>query len=180
MDALICTVIWHWKSAWSQHWHDIKARLLELRLNKNILPLWIIDEAHNLPHDFFRDLSAFLNFTFDSQSMLTVWLVGQPTLKKVLRLVAYEALASRIQVRYHLNAIFEPERFKPLIEPVFHQAGCQQTLISDSGLEMLRQASAGKPRHVALLLTTSLQLARLKNLNHLSDEIIQQAIEELK
>jgi len=37
---------------------DIKARIQELVDGKNLLPLWIIDEAQNLPAEFFRDFPA--------------------------------------------------------------------------------------------------------------------------
>ena len=59
------------------------------------------------------------------------------------------------------------------------QAGAQHTLLSDSGLELLRQASQGLPRQAGRILKTSMQLAVPKGLNHLPDELIQQAIEEL-
>ncbi|WP_332383994.1 AAA family ATPase [Burkholderia ubonensis] len=40
------------------------------------MPLWIIDEAQNLPPEFFRDFPSFLNFAFDARSLITVWLAG--------------------------------------------------------------------------------------------------------
>jgi len=163
----------------SQLWRDIKARITEMQQNKKILPIWIIDEAQNLPNDFFKDFPSFLNFAFDSQSMITVWLVGHPRLNRTLSLAIYEAMASRIQVRIHIKPFQERERFAKLIEHALQQAGCQQTLLSDSGMEILLQASAGKPRHAGQLLVTAMQLAVPKGLNHLPDELLQQAIEEL-
>jgi type II secretory pathway predicted ATPase ExeA len=62
----------------AQLWRDIKARIQELADGKQILPLWIIDEAQNLPTEFFCDFPAFLNFAFDSRDLMTVWLVGHP------------------------------------------------------------------------------------------------------
>ena len=164
----------------AQLWRDIKARIQELSKNKNILPVWIIDEAHNLPNDFFKDFPSFLNFAFDTQSMITVWLVGHPRLNRTLSVAPYEALASRIQVRAQIKPIRERERFAKLIQHALQQAGCQQTLLSDSGMEMLRQASGGKPRQAGQLLITARQLALPKGLNHLPDELIQHAIEALQ
>ena len=43
-------------------WRAIKARIQELADGRNVLPVWIIDEAQNLPPEFFRDFPAFLNF----------------------------------------------------------------------------------------------------------------------
>ena len=160
-------------------WRDIKARIQELADGKGVVPLWIIDEAQNLPVEFFRDLPAFLNFAFDSRDLMAVWLLGHPRLAHTLERAPYAALASRIQVRLRLKPIIDRERFKNLIEHALRQAGAQHTLLSDSGLELLRQASQGLPRQAGRILKTSMQLAVPKGLNHLPDEVIQQAIEEL-
>ena len=147
---------------------------------KDGLPSWIIDEAQNLPVEFFRDLPAFLNFAFDSRDLMAVWLVGHPKLAHTLDRAPYAALASRIQVRLQLQPITARERFKNLIEHALKQAGCPHTLLSDSALELLRQASQGLPRQAGLILKTAMQLAVPKGLNHLPDEILQQAIEVLR
>jgi MSHA biogenesis protein MshM len=44
----------------AQLWRDIKEYIIHLATQKNIMPVFIIDEAQNLPPDFFRDLLAFL------------------------------------------------------------------------------------------------------------------------
>ena len=82
-------------------------------------------------------------------------------------------------MRLKFTPIAERERFNPLIEHAFRQAGAQHTLLSDSGLELLRQASQGLPRKAGAILKTSMHLAMAKGLNHLPDDLIQQAIEEL-
>ncbi len=160
-------------------WRALKARILELADAKPLLPIWIIDEAQNLPPEFFRDLPAFLNFAFDSRDLMTVWLVGHPILARTLARAPYAALAGRIQVRIELSPILERERFAALVLHGLQQAGCQQRLLSDSGMELLRQASQGLPRKAALLLKTAMQLAAQDGLNHLPDELIGRAIEEL-
>jgi len=164
----------------AQLWRDIKARIQELADGKQILPLWIIDEAQNLPTEFFRDFPAFLNFAFDSRDLMTVWLVGHPLLARTLDRAPYAALASRLQARVQLNPIIERERFKALIDHALQSAGCSHTLLADSGMELLRQASLGLPRHAGRILKTAMQMAVPKGLNHLPDELLQQAIEELR
>ena len=164
----------------AQLWRDIKARIQELADGKQILPVWIIDEAQNLPNEFFRDLPAFLNFAFDSRDLMSVWLVGHPILSRTLERAPYAALASRIQARVHLTPIIERERFQALVAHGLKSAGGTHTLLSDSGMELLRQASQGLPRHAGRLLKTAMQMAVPKGLNHLPDELIQQAMEELR
>ncbi len=161
-------------------WRDIKLRIHELVDSKQVLPVWIIDEAQNLPPEFFRDFPAFLNFAFDSRDMITVWLVGHPALAQTLERAPYAALYSRIQVRAHLQPIIERERFVLLIAHALKTAGCPQTLLADSGMELLRQASKGLPRQAGRILRTAMRLAVPKGLNHLPDDLLQQAILELK
>jgi MSHA biogenesis protein MshM len=162
----------------AQLWRDIKARIRELSEGKQVLPVWIIDEAQNLPKEFFRDFPAFLNFAFDAQDLMSVWLVGLPDLAYTLDRAPYAALSSRIQVRLRIEPVQERERFTALIKHALEAVGCRHSLLADSALELLRQASQGRPRKTGLILRHALRLAVPKGLNHLPDELINQAIEE--
>ena len=164
----------------AQLWRDIKARIHELVDGKQLTPVWIIDEAQNLPPEFFRDFPGFLNFAFDSRDLLTVWLVGHPPLAQTLQRAPYAALQSRLQVQLQLRPVIERERFAALIQHALKAAGSTHTLLADSGLELLRQSSRGLPRQASRILCTALRLAAPRGLNHLPDELLQQAIEELR
>ena len=164
----------------AQLWRDLKLRIRDLAEGKNLLPVWIIDEAQNLPPEFFRDFPAFLNFAFDAQDLMTVWLVGHPGLAYTLDRAPYAALAGRLQVRVQLQPIRERERFAHLIQHALKTAGCPHTLLADSGLELLRQASQGLPRQAGRILHTAMRMAVPKGLNHLPDDLLQQAIEALR
>lgn len=167
-----------WRRA--QLWRDIKLRVHELADSRQVTPVWIVDEAHNLPAEFFRDFPAFLNFAFDSRDLLSVWLVGHPALAHMLDRAPYAALAGRIQARVALRPVVERERFAQLVAHGLKSAGCQHTLLADSGMEILRQASKGLPRQASRILCTAMRLAVPKGLNHLPDELLQQAITELQ
>ncbi|WP_316151024.1 ATP-binding protein [Cupriavidus sp. BIC8F] len=161
-------------------WRDLKLRITELADSKQLLPVWIIDEAQNLPPEFFRDFPSFLNFAFDARDLLTVWLAGHPSLASTLERAPYAALYGRIQARVQFKPVIERERFAQLIAHALKSAGSTHTLLADSGLELLRQASRGLPRQAGRILRTAMQLAVPKGLNHLPDELLQQAIEELR
>lgn len=162
----------------AQLWRDIKERVHELADRKQVTPVWIIDEAQNLPPEFFRDFPGFLNFAFDSRDLITVWLVGHPNLAQTLERAPYAALYSRIQVRVQLKPVAERERFALLIQHALKSAGCQHTLLADSGMELLRQASRGLPRQAGRVLRHAMRLAVTKGFNHIPDEIVHQAMEE--
>jgi type II secretory pathway predicted ATPase ExeA len=164
----------------AQLWRDLKARIRELVDNKQLLPIWILDEAQNLPVEFFHDFPSFLNFAFDTRDLMTVWLVGHPCLANQLDRAPYAALSSRIQARVQLSPVLERERFALMIAHALKTAGCTHTLLADSGMELLRQASKGLPRQAGRILRTTMQLAVPRGLNHLPDDLLQQAIEELR
>ena len=67
-----------------------------------------------------------------------------------------------------------------LIQHAFKAAGCAHTLLADFGLELLQQASQGFPRQGRRILKYALQMAAVKNLNPLPDDLLQQAITELR
>ena len=164
----------------AQLWRDIKNHIRERVEHKRSLPVFIIDEAQNLPGDFFRSFPSFLNFDFDAKDMMTVWFVGHPVLSKIIDRVVYTALSSRIYFRCQLQPIIDRAAFAQLMSHAFKEAGCQSTLVSESGIEILRIASNGRPRNVHRILTSAMQLAMQKKLNHLPDELIQEAISLLK
>jgi type II secretory pathway predicted ATPase ExeA len=164
----------------SQLWRDIKARISELAHGKQILPVWIIDEAQNLPLDFFRDFPSFLNFDFDSRDLMTVWYVGHSTLAQLFNRNHLTALSSRVHLRVHFAPVMERERFASLIQHGLQSAGCRHTLLSDSGFELLLQGSQGIPRKAGLILKTAMRLAVPKGLNHLPDDLLKDAMEEFR
>jgi len=164
----------------SQLWRDIKAKITELADGKHILPVWIIDEAQNLPLDFFKDFPAFLNFAFDSRDLMTVWFVGHSALAQSFTRAPLAALASRVHLRMQFAPVMERERFSNLIRHGLQSAGCKHTLLSNSGFELLLQGSQGIPRKAGLILMTAMRLAVPKGLNHLPDDLLKDAMEELK
>lgn len=164
----------------TQQWQALKNRITELREVKCIMPILIIDEAQNLSHEFLRDFPSFLNFAFDSKDMITVWFAGHPQLDALLDRIPYDALQTRIQVRIKLHPIVEREPFHQLIAHAFKDAGCNQSLLSESGIEIIRSSSQGRLRLVHNILVASLRLAADKKFNHLPDDCVQEAIQLLK
>src|SRR3990167_799165 len=164
----------------AQLWRDIKEHITHMATQKNLMPVFIIDEAHNLPQEFFRDFPAFLNFVFDSRDYMTIWLLGHPELAREISRPLNTALASRIQARCELKPILDRDEFKQLLEHGFSQAGCTHQLLSDSAIELIRMSSKGNTREAHQLILTALRLATDKKINHLPDDVIKEAIFLLK
>jgi len=161
-------------------WQDIRDYMLDLVDNKNITPIWILDEAQNLPVQFLYDLPSFINFAFDSRDIIVIWLVGLPILASTIRRPMYEALSSRIWVNFNWHPIKNKDDFASLIKHAFTESGSSQTIISDSGISMLYMACQSNIRLAHKILVHSLRLAHEKSCNHIPDDIIKEVIDMMK
>jgi type II secretory pathway predicted ATPase ExeA len=63
-----------------------------------------IDEAHLMSHDQLEAIRMLTNSGIDYRSPATILLIGQPTLRRRLRVGDMAALDQRIQLRYHFPA----------------------------------------------------------------------------
>jgi len=164
---------------YSTLWRALKKELLNLIDNKQLSPIWIIDEAHNAPINFLTELPAFLNFSFDSREIMTIILVGLPQLQAHLKKSIHSALHSRMLFQLNWMAIDDATQFKEIIIQAFKNAGIHDTLFSQSGIQLLYVASKGRLRYAHRILTAALQIATDNRCNHLPDDVIQKAIDDL-
>src|SRR2546423_3379079 len=112
-------------------WASLKKSLLHLVDERSIAPILILDEAQHLSDTFFIDLSAFLNFAFDSRDLLTLWLVGLPPLARHLRMQQHAPLPIAIFNSPHPKPP-NPESSTAMIAHAFKPAGAPQTSLANS------------------------------------------------
>jgi len=165
---------------YSTLWRILKRELLELYDNKQLTPIWILDEAHHLPANFLIQLPSFLNFSFDTRDIMIVLFVGLPPLDSMLKRSVYSPLNSRILFHYSWQPLDDFSLFATFVVSAFKNAGKQETIFSQSGLKLIHIASKGKLRETHKIITQSLQLATERQLNHLPDEIIELSINQLR
>ncbi|MGH9671408.1 MAG: ExeA family protein [Terriglobales bacterium] len=161
-----------------QLWADIKKTLIDLVDNRGTLPVVILDEAQHLSDRFLSDLCGFLNFAFDSRELFALWLVGLPAIARQLRLQPHAALAMRIAVHVHLDALSR-EAFTAAIEHAIKAAGSSSRLLGDEAMEMLFRASRGTPRLASRLLRAALRRAHEHDQSFVDEHRMQEAVDEL-
>lgn len=69
----------------------------------------VIDEAHEMSEAMLLELHFVMSHQMDSRSLFPVILVGQPELRKKLRLKKYEAISQRVGMQYHLQGMSKEE-----------------------------------------------------------------------
>ncbi len=109
--------------------------------------VFVVDEAHLLTVEQLEQLRLLTNADMDARSPLALILLGQPTLRRKLKLGHFAALDQRIALRYQLDGL-------PLDETAAYLkhhlaiAGRSDTLFSDDAVALIHQTSRGIPRAI--------------------------------
>jgi type II secretory pathway predicted ATPase ExeA len=118
-------------------------------------PVLIIDEAHLLDHEQLESVRMLTNHDMDSKTPFATVLLGQPTLKRMIKLGVLAALDQRIAVRYHMNGM-TPDETGSYIRHHLQLAGRDDHLFSDDAITQIHEAARGKPRTVNNLAVAAL------------------------
>ena len=156
---------------------QISAAIVHLNQSKKQHPILICDEAHLLPHPALEQLPLLLNFDMDSARLLTLLLIGQPLLRRVLLLQIHEPLRQRIGVHYHLEGLTRPELDAYLAQQL-KAAGFTQPLFDETARQGLYQVTKGIPRLVNKLALTALRLAAERKVQIVDEAVLLDATTE--
>ena len=118
----------------------------------------ILDEAHLLGPDQLEELRLLTNADMDSHSPFACLLVGQPTLRRRIKLGTFAALDQRISLRYAMAGM-QADETKTYLSHHLKLAGRSDTLFSDDAVALIHQVSRGLPRAVNNLAIQSLVAA---------------------
>lgn len=111
------------------------------------LPVIVIDEAHLLSNTDLEALRMLTNTDMDTSSHFSMLLIGQPTLRRRLKLAVLAALDQRISTRYTITGM-SPTDTKDYIRHHLAYAGRTDTLFSEDAITAIHQAARGYPRAV--------------------------------
>jgi len=118
----------------------------------------VIDEAHLLAPGQLEEIRLLTNAEMDSESPFAGILLGQPSLRKRLRLGSFAALDQRLALRYELPGM-SLEETAAYLRHHLKLAGRDDALFSDDAVALLHQVSRGIPRALNNLATQALVAA---------------------
>lgn len=110
-------------------------------------PVLVLDEAHLLDHPQLEAIRMLTNHDMDSASPFAVLLVGQPTLRRRMKLGVLAALDQRIALRYAMPPM-TTEETPSYLRHHLALAGRSDNLFSDDAVALIHQTSRGYPRAV--------------------------------
>ncbi|MEC0229763.1 ExeA family protein [Paenibacillus alba] len=105
----------------------------------------VIDEAQEMSEAMMLELRFVMNHQMDACSLFPLILVGQPELRKQLRLKKYEAIAQRIGMQFHLQGMTKEET-EAYIRHHIKTACLSSPVFSETAMHLVHTASQGLPR----------------------------------
>ena len=124
----------------------------------------VIDEAQDMSDTMLLELRFITNHQMDSVSLFPLILIGQPELRRTLRLKKYEAISQRVQLQYHLGGLTKEESFS-YIRHRMKNAELSSPVFAESALLLIHSATQGIPRIMNLICTQVLYEAHLKKMD---------------
>ena len=138
----------------------------------------VLDEAHLLGVDQLEELRLLSNAELDSHSPFACLLVGQPTLRRRIKLGTFAALDQRIALRYAMNGM-EAAETRTYLAHHLKLAGRSDPLFSDDAADLIHQVSRGLPRAVNNLAIQALIAAFATNKSIVDEASARAAVTEV-
>jgi type II secretory pathway predicted ATPase ExeA len=166
------------KRGLSALFHDIRDEIARKTAESNVKPVLIIDEAQYLKDEALVNLRLLSNYEMDSESRLSILLLGQPEIKRRLALSIHEALTQRLTMRYQLGGLTQ-EEMPRYVRHRLELAGTTAPLIDPAALEAIYQFTHGICRKVNAVCHNSLIAAASASAKMATVEHVRIAIAEI-
>lgn len=141
------------------------------------LPVVVIDEAHLLGNTDLESLRMLTNTQMDTGANFALLLIGQPTLRRRLKLAVLAALDQRVSTRYAITGMGLSDT-GDYVRHHLKLAGRSDALFSDDAIAAIHQASRGYPRAVNNLAVSALIATYAANKTIVDQGAAQSAITE--
>ena len=137
-----------------------------------------VDEAHLLSADQLEELRFLTNSEFDSVAPFTGLLLGQPTLRRRIKLGSFAALDQRIALRYTLPGMTDTET-RDYLSHHLKLVGRSDQLFSDDAADLIHHTSRGLPRAVNNLALQALVATYAANKTIVDESAARAAVAEV-
>lgn len=155
-----------------------KKAMLDLFENKGKTTVIAIDEGQTLEVPMLLELRFIMNFRYDSFSPLAVILVGESSLRAMLRAYHMSAIWRRVEIGYHLGTM-DFEQTKLYINHQLKNVGCSHPLFPDDVITRIQEKSKGLPAFINTLCRGCLLDASTRNQELIDGENLTRVLTDL-
>jgi type II secretory pathway predicted ATPase ExeA len=152
--------------------------LLAEREERGRTPVLVLDEAHLLAYEQLEMIRMLTNTSMDQDSPLACLLVGQPTLRRTMKLAVLAALEQRTSLRYTMPGMTQAETASYIAHHV-NLAGRADQLFTEDAMNLIHSTGRGYPRAVNNLALQSLVAAFAAGKNLVDEAATRSAVTEV-
>jgi type II secretory pathway predicted ATPase ExeA len=154
------------------------AALTAERDERGRTPVLVLDEAHLLSYEQLETVRMLTNHAMDQDSPLACLLVGQPTLRRTMKLAVLAALEQRTALRYTMPPMTAAETTS-YIKHHLALAGRTDPLFSDDATTLIHNTARGYPRAVNNLALQALVATFAANKSIVDETATRAAVNEV-
>ncbi|AMK22635.1 MULTISPECIES: XrtA/PEP-CTERM system-associated ATPase [unclassified Sphingobium] len=141
--------------------------------------LLIVDEAQNLPISAIEELRMLSNFQLGGQSLLQIFLLGQPEFRDLLKSPELEQLRQRVIATHHLDPMMRRE-VEPYILHRLSLVGWKgDPQFTPEAFAAIYAATGGVPRRINVLVSRVLLLGALDQLSVIDGEVVYAVVADM-
>jgi type II secretory pathway predicted ATPase ExeA len=152
--------------------------LMAEREERGRTPVLVLDEGHLLAYEQLETVRMLTNSSMDQDSPLACLLVGQPTLRRTMKLAVLAALEQRTALRYTMPPMTATETAS-YVNHHLNLAGRPDQLFTEDALNLIHTTSRGYPRAVNNLALQSLVAAFAAGKNLVDEAATRSAVSEV-
>jgi type II secretory pathway predicted ATPase ExeA len=152
--------------------------LADERAERGRTPVLVLDEAHLMTYEQLEVVRMLTNTSMDQDSPLACLLIGQPTLRRTMKLAVLAALEQRTALRYTMPGMTAAETSSYLSHHLA-LAGRQDQIFTETAADLIHTTSRGYPRAVNNLALQSLVAAFADGKNLVDDTAARSALSEV-
>ena len=139
-------------------------------------PVVVVDEAHLLSREMLEEIRFLLNTGMDSGSALALLLAGQSELKETLKLQVNQAIAGRVDMRFHLEAM-DKQQTASYVAQHMKAVKAPREIFTSSALLMIHEYAGGIARKVNKVASTCLMTAAVRKEALVDDHLVREVLE---
>lgn len=147
---------------------------------RDIMPLIMVDEVHNLPASSLEELRMLSNYRSKEAPVVQTVLLGQTQFREKLASPSFEQITQRVVATSHLHPLSESET-RGYVEHRLRQSGwADDPEISDEVFRLVHHETGGVPRRINMLFDRLMLLGYVEACHAIDLDLAEVVVREMR
>lgn len=135
-------------------------------------PILFVDEVQNLPDSSLEELRMLSNFSLPGESLLQIFLVGQPEFRETLADESLEQLRQRVVTSCHLGTLGLEDTRSYILHRLKLASWSGDPAFSERSFGLIQRLSGGVPRRINVICDRLLLHGFLEELHRIDSSVV--------